>query len=116
MKNGNLTKFFNIAQNWRLLLNLIKDKTYKIPLIRKVAYTAMLLYIISPFDFIPLFPLDDLGIFTLFIGLVMYEIECYQEFKAKKEERRVVKKPVIAVVEENPKLITSSKKAEKKGK
>jgi uncharacterized membrane protein YkvA (DUF1232 family) len=86
MKDGNFLDFLNIAKGWRDLVSMIKDKDYKIPIFRKLTYLASIVYIIIPLDFIPgVFPIvglvDDVGVLALLIGLVLYEISCYREFK-----------------------------------
>lgn len=86
MKQKNISDIFNIAAKWRSLMALIKDKGYKIPLIRKVLYIISLIYVISPIDFIPelLVPplgfIDDIGAFAFFLMLILYEIDQYEDY------------------------------------
>ncbi len=91
MKEKDFSDLFNIAEKWRSLKALIKDKGYKIPGIRKFLYVISLIYIVSPLDFIPeaillpLFPLtmiDDIGVLAFFIMLILYEIDQYEDFLA----------------------------------
>ena len=91
MKEKDFFDLFNIAEKWRSLMALIKDKGYKIPAVRKFLYIASLLYIISPVDFIPeaillpMFPLtmiDDVGVLAFIVMLIIYEIDQYEDFLA----------------------------------
>ena len=88
MKKKNFSDIFNIASKWRSLMGLIRDKGYKIPLVRKILYIASLLYIISPIDFIPelLVPpfglIDDIGALAFFLMLILYEIDQYEDYLA----------------------------------
>jgi uncharacterized membrane protein YkvA (DUF1232 family) len=90
MKEKDLSELSTIAAKWQSLKGLIKDKGYKIPVVRKFLYVASFLYIISPLDFIPeailpLFPLtliDDVGILAFFVMLTIYEIDQYEDFLA----------------------------------
>ncbi|MBN1572493.1 MAG: DUF1232 domain-containing protein [Deltaproteobacteria bacterium] len=89
MKQKNLSDIFNIAAKWRSLKGLIKDKGYKIPLIRKILYVLSVIYVISPIDFIPAFLLpvpvgviDDIGVLAFFLMLILYEIDQYENYLA----------------------------------
>ena len=87
MKEKNVSDIFNIASKWRSLMGLIKDKGYKIPLVRKILYFASLLYVIWPIDFIPefVFPfglIDDIGALAFFLMLLLYEIDQYEDYLA----------------------------------
>lgn len=87
MEEKDFSGIFNIAAKWRSLMAMIKDRGYKIPLIRKFFYLASLLYIIWPIDFIPEFILpvgliDDVGALAFFITLLLYEIGKYEEYLA----------------------------------
>lgn len=87
MKEKDFFDIFNIAAKWRSLVGLIKDKGYKIPLVRKFFYVASLLYIIWPIDFIPEFILpvgliDDIGVLAFFVMLLLYEIDKYEDYLA----------------------------------
>jgi uncharacterized membrane protein YkvA (DUF1232 family) len=86
MKDKNFSDIFNIASKWRSLMRLIKDKSYKIPLVRKILYIISLIYVISPIDFIPelLVPplgfIDDIGALAFFLMLILYEIDQYEDY------------------------------------
>jgi uncharacterized membrane protein YkvA (DUF1232 family) len=93
MKTGHLLDLFNVAKDWRIFVAMIKDKGYKIPLVRKLTYLLLAIYIISPFDFIPgIIPVvgivDDLGAFAVILGLILYEIANYRDFLEEKKGRR----------------------------
>ncbi len=75
----------NVVKDYRLLVQLVKDKRYTIPVARKLVYFLLVVYIIVPFDFIPgIFPLigivDDLGALAAIIGVLLYEITAYRDF------------------------------------
>jgi uncharacterized membrane protein YkvA (DUF1232 family) len=79
-------RYFNLPVYWRDLVELIKSEEYKVPLIRKLTYLAGIIYIIIPFDFIPgIFPLvgiiDDAGVLAFLIGLLVYEIDSYRQYR-----------------------------------
>lgn len=64
-------------------MKLIKDKEYKISPLNKFIYIASLLYVVSPFDFIPEYftPLgfiDDVGAIILFVIHILDEVEKYE--------------------------------------
>ena len=75
----------NLARRWRYLKAIFTNKAYRIPIIRKLTYLALIVYILIPIDFIPgLFPLvglvDDIGALALILGLLVYETERYKNF------------------------------------
>jgi uncharacterized membrane protein YkvA (DUF1232 family) len=85
MNSKHFLDLFNVAKDYRLFIQMIKDKRYTIPLARKLLYIILIVYIIIPFDFIPgVFPLigmvDDLGAFAVIIGVLLYEIATYRDF------------------------------------
>jgi len=76
---------FNVVKDYRLLVQMIKDKRYTVPISRKIAYLLLAVYILVPFDFIPgILPIigmvDDLGAFAAIIGVLLYEITAYRVF------------------------------------
>jgi uncharacterized membrane protein YkvA (DUF1232 family) len=75
----------NVVKDYRLFVQMIKDKRYTIPVARKLVYFLLTVYIIVPFDFIPgIFPLigivDDLGALAAIVGVLLYEISAYRDF------------------------------------
>ena len=93
MNFKHLLGLLNIARDWRLFVAMFKDKRYKIPLVRKLAYAVLIIYIVLPLDFIPdLIPfvgiIDDLGAFAVILGVTLYEISNYRDFREQKERER----------------------------
>lgn len=94
MNGRHLLDLFNVVKDFRLFVAMIKDKRYKIPLARKLTYAVLVIYIVSPVDFIPalLLPfagwVDDLGAFSVIVGVLLYEIASYRDFAEGKETRR----------------------------
>jgi len=85
MPSKNIFDAVNLVRRWRYLKAIFTNKAYRIPIIRKLTYIALILYILIPFDFIPgFFPLvslvDDIGALALILGLLVYETERYKEF------------------------------------
>jgi uncharacterized membrane protein YkvA (DUF1232 family) len=85
MPSKNIFDAVNLARRWRYLKAIFTDKAYRIPIIRKLTYLALIIYILIPIDFIPgLFPLvglvDDIGALALILGLLVYETEKYKDF------------------------------------
>ncbi len=85
MKSGHLLDLFNVVKDYRFFIQMMKDKRYTIPLVRKLLYILLSIYIIVPFDFIPgIIPfvgmVDDLGAFAVIIGVLLYEIAAYRDF------------------------------------
>jgi uncharacterized membrane protein YkvA (DUF1232 family) len=85
MPSKNIFDAVNIARRWRYLKAIFTDKAYRVPIIRKLSYLALIIYILIPFDFIPgFFPLvglvDDIGALALILGLLVYETEKYKDF------------------------------------
>ena len=85
MKSKHLLDLFNVAKDYRLFIQMMKDERYRIPLVRKLLYIALVAYIIVPFDFIPgIIPVvgmvDDLGAFAVIVGVLIYEIAAYRDF------------------------------------
>ncbi len=83
----------NVVKDWRLFVGMIKDERYKIPLFRKLIYAVLIIYIVLPFDFILNFVpfvgiVDDLGTFTVILGVTLYEISNYRDFKEQRERER----------------------------
>ncbi len=95
MNIKHLLGLLNVARDWRLFVAMIKDKRYKIPFIRKVVYAILIIYIVLPLDFIPdMIPLvgivDDLGAFAVILGVTLYEISNYRDFREQEERERPV--------------------------
>lgn len=72
-----------LVEKWRSLKKLIKDEEYKVSPLKKFIYVASLLYVVSPFDFVPEYftPLgfiDDMGAVTLFVIHIFDEVEKYE--------------------------------------
>jgi uncharacterized membrane protein YkvA (DUF1232 family) len=87
MKSNHLLDLFNVVKDYRFLIQMMKDKRYTIPLVRKLVYILLVLYIIIPFDFIPgIIPVigmvDDLGALAAIVGVLLYEIAAYRDFLA----------------------------------
>ena len=85
MKSGHLLDLFNVVKDYRFFIQMMKDKRYTIPLVRKLLYVLLVIYIIVPFDFIPgIIPfvgmVDDLGAFAAIVGVLLYEIAAYRDF------------------------------------
>jgi uncharacterized membrane protein YkvA (DUF1232 family) len=85
MKSGHLLDLFNVVKDYRFFIQMLKDKRYTIPLVRKLLYILLTVYIIVPFDFIPgIIPfvgmVDDLGAFAAIVGVLLYEIAAYRDF------------------------------------
>jgi uncharacterized membrane protein YkvA (DUF1232 family) len=85
MNSKHVLELFNVVKDYRLFIQMMKDKRYAIPLARKLLYIVLVVYIIIPFDFIPgVFPIigmvDDLGAFAVIIGVLLYEIATYRDF------------------------------------
>jgi uncharacterized membrane protein YkvA (DUF1232 family) len=85
MPSKNIFDAVNLARRWRYLKAIFTDKAYRIPIIRKLTYLALIIYILIPIDFIPgFFPVvslvDDIGALALILGLLVYETEKYKDF------------------------------------
>jgi uncharacterized membrane protein YkvA (DUF1232 family) len=85
MKSKHLLDLLNVVKDYRFFVQMMKDQRYTIPLVRKLLYVLLVIYILVPFDFIPgIIPLvgmvDDLGAFAVIIGALLYEIAAYRDF------------------------------------
>ncbi|GEM_PF-1996569 len=103
-----------LVEKWHTLKKLIKDKEYKVSPLNKFIYVASLLYVVSPFDFIPEYftPLgfiDDVGALILFVIHVLDEVKKYEHHLRSRVAGKKGGKPVKEKAEDEGKIIDPDK-------
>ncbi len=66
----------------KVIPHFLRDKT--VPLRKKILVVACAIYILVPFDFVPVFPFDDLVLFLFVIIHLRDELDVY--WKGEKKE------------------------------
>jgi uncharacterized membrane protein YkvA (DUF1232 family) len=109
-----------LVEKWQSLKKLVRDKEYKVSPLKKFIYVASLLYVVSPFDFVPEYftPLgfiDDVGALILLFIHIFDEIEKYEHHLMTRVAGKGRGKPAKKKAEERDKT-TAPKKEGRKAK
>jgi uncharacterized membrane protein YkvA (DUF1232 family) len=87
-KEGNEGFFGGIYDNLRLIVRLIKDP--RVNILLKILPIGTLIYLVVPFDFLPINPIDD-G-FVIFLGSYLFIELCPEDVV--EEHRKDLRQPV----------------------